>query len=80
MTLYAYKVTIYGDQKPVKHKGVLFASDFYQAMLQLGKAYEPEMGEVYQAAIDDTAVLEISPTEFERILSEGGFYDGYTVL
>ena len=79
MTLYAYKVKIYGE-KITEHKGVLFASDFYQAMLHLGETYEPEMGEVYLAAVDDTAVLEISPTEFERVLSEGGFYDGYAVL
>lgn len=79
MTLYAYKVKIYGE-KIAEHKGVLFASDFYQAMLHLGETYEPEMGEVYLAAVDNTAVVEVSPTEFERILSEGGFYDGYAVL
>lgn len=79
MTLYAYKVKIYGE-KIAEHKGVLFASDFYQAMLHLGETYEPEMGEVFLAAVDNTAVVEVSPTEFERILSEGGFYDGYAVL
>lgn len=79
MTLYAYKVKIYGE-KIAEHKGVLFASDFYQAMLHLGETYEPEMGEVYLAAVDNTAVVEVSPTEFERVLSEGGFYDGYAVL
>lgn len=80
MTLYVYKVTIYGGQHPVTHKGVLFANDFHQAMFYLGEAYDPEMGEVYLAAVDDTTVLEISPKEWERISSEGAFNDEYTVL
>lgn len=79
MTLYAYKVKIYGE-KIAEHKGVLFANDFHQAMFYLGEAYDPEMGEVYLAAVDDTTVLEISPKEWERISSEGAFNDEYTVL
>ena len=76
MTIYLYKVKV----ADITHKGVLFANDFHQAMFYLGEAYDPEMGEVYLAAVDDTTVLEISPKEWERISSEGAFNDEYTVL
>ena len=74
MTIYVYKVKI----SNVTHKGVLFANDFHQAMFYLGEAYDPEMEEVFLAAVDDATVLELSPEEFERIYKEGAFHDGYS--
>lgn len=74
MTLYVYKVKI----SDITHKGVLFATDFYQAMYYLGEAYDPEMEEVFIAAVDDATVLELSPEQFERVYKEGAFYDGYS--
>lgn len=78
MTLYVYKVKVYTSKEPVIHKGVLFANDFDQAMFYLGEAYDPEMEEVFLAAVDDTTVLELSPDEHDRVYQEGAFYDGYS--